>query len=206
MAEYCAWPTASFDASFMERAWIADSEPGPRNWISPMWLTSNNPTAVRTAMCSAVIPEYSTGISQPPKSTILAPRRRWTPLSAVLRRAAGETDPEGAEPAGADTMNSLMRNGLSHGSTEAAQVSPPSRAQACQGLGRVIPLSAARWPAGDESAVLRRPPARPKPGHRLPCRHRSGNQPSTVTDRPPPPALLWSRKHTPPCRPDGQAP
>ncbi len=43
MAEYCAWPTASFDASFMERAWIADSEPGPRNWMSPMWLTSNKP-------------------------------------------------------------------------------------------------------------------------------------------------------------------
>ena len=41
-----------------------------------MWLTSNKPTAVRTAMCSAISPPpghgYSTGISHPPKSTILA--------------------------------------------------------------------------------------------------------------------------------------
>src|SRR5882757_5462203 len=54
-----------------------------------MWLTSNSPTPVRTAMCSAMRPEYSTGISQPPKSTILAPRRRWVALRAVLRSAAG---------------------------------------------------------------------------------------------------------------------
>src|SRR5713226_7259911 len=29
------------------------------------------------------MPEYSTGISQPPNSTILAPRALWTALSAV---------------------------------------------------------------------------------------------------------------------------
>src|SRR5215212_2038094 len=39
-----------------------------------MWETSNSPAAVRTAMCSAVMPEYSTGISQPPNGTIRAPR------------------------------------------------------------------------------------------------------------------------------------
>jgi hypothetical protein len=34
-------------------------------------------------------PEYSTGMSQPPKSTIFAPKRRWVALSAVLRSAGG---------------------------------------------------------------------------------------------------------------------
>src|SRR6202142_87917 len=114
MAEYCAWPTANFDASFMEMAWMADREPGPRNWISPMWLTSNKPTAVRTAMCSAVMPEYSTGISQPPKSTILAPSCRWTPFNAVLRRA-GAT--------GEDTAGSLGERWLTfHGSTDGRRI------------------------------------------------------------------------------------
>src|SRR5580693_310994 len=106
MAEYWACPMASLDASFMERAWIAARDPGPRNWISPIWLTSKRPTPVRTAMCSAVMPEYSTGMSQPPKSTILAPSCRWTLLRAVLRRAEAETG-------GADTANSFYENDLS---------------------------------------------------------------------------------------------
>ncbi len=58
---------------------------GPRISISPMWLTSNRPTALRTAWCSSMTPEYWTGMSQPPKSTILAPRARWTALSGVFR-------------------------------------------------------------------------------------------------------------------------
>ncbi len=53
--------------------------------MSPMWLTSKTPTPVRTVMCSAIRPEYSTGISQPPKSTIFAPSRRCRLFSGVLR-------------------------------------------------------------------------------------------------------------------------
>src|SRR5579859_2298166 len=76
--------------------------------MSPMWLTSNTPTPVRTARCSFIRPPgpqselgYSMGISQPPKSTILAPIRRCTPFRAVLRRA-------GIVPAGAwDNAESL---------------------------------------------------------------------------------------------------
>ena len=53
-----------------------------------MWLTSNKPTLVRTAMCSAISPPpspgYSTGISQPPKSTILAFNARWAAFKAVF--------------------------------------------------------------------------------------------------------------------------
>src|SRR6185437_3864398 len=51
--------------------------------------TSNSPTPVRTAICSAISPEYSTGMSHPPKSTILAPMRRCMALSEVWRRAGG---------------------------------------------------------------------------------------------------------------------
>ena len=53
-----------------------------------MWLTSKMPTPVRTAMCSVMMPPaegYSTGMSQPLNSTILAPIWRWTAFSAVLR-------------------------------------------------------------------------------------------------------------------------
>src|SRR5208283_6009272 len=64
---------------------MAASDPGPRNWISPMCETSKRPTPVRTAMRSAMRPEYSTGMSHPPKSTIRARSARCVALSAVLR-------------------------------------------------------------------------------------------------------------------------
>ena len=60
-----------------------------RDRISPMWLTSKIPARVRTASCSERIPEYSSGISQPPKLTILAPRLRWAAFNAVLRSCVG---------------------------------------------------------------------------------------------------------------------
>ena len=41
-----------------------------------MWETSKSPAALRTARCSPISPEYSTGISQPPKATIFAPLAR----------------------------------------------------------------------------------------------------------------------------------
>src|SRR5688572_1645276 len=52
----------------------ASSAPLPAISTSPMCETSNSPAAVRTAMCSAVMPEYSTGMSQPPNGTMRAPR------------------------------------------------------------------------------------------------------------------------------------
>src|ERR1700756_1425450 len=63
--------------------------------MSPMWLTSNTPTPLRTARCSHIrlpLHGYSPGMSQPPKLTILAPRRLCSAFSAVLRRLelAGE--------------------------------------------------------------------------------------------------------------------
>src|SRR6185437_6240376 len=56
-----------------------------------MWLTSNTPTFPRTLLCSATSPPvdgYSTGISQPPKSTIFAPIARCMAFSGVLRSGA----------------------------------------------------------------------------------------------------------------------
>src|ERR1035437_10479663 len=76
----------------MVMCWMAAKAPRPRKRISPMWLTSKRPTAMRTARCSAITPPpgpgYSTGISQPPKSTILAFRARWVALRAVFLSGA----------------------------------------------------------------------------------------------------------------------
>src|SRR5262245_20662356 len=68
----------------------ASSACGPRIKMSPIWETSNTPTPVRTAKCSFIRPPlagYSTGMSQPPKSTILAPSRRCSALSEVFLSA-----------------------------------------------------------------------------------------------------------------------
>jgi len=54
--------------------------------MSPMWLTSKTPTPVRTAkvlLHQSATEGYSTGMSQPLKSTILAPNWRWTAFKAV---------------------------------------------------------------------------------------------------------------------------
>src|SRR4029077_6306918 len=67
-------------------AWTAST---PLISISPMWLTSNRPTDLRTVLCSSITPEYCTGISQPPKSTIRAPMARWMALSGVDLSGAG---------------------------------------------------------------------------------------------------------------------
>ena len=84
--EYCACPTASFEASLQEMRCTASSAFFPAISISPMWLTSNIPARSRTARCSTPMPEYSTGMSQPPNGTILAPKARWRAWSGVFFR------------------------------------------------------------------------------------------------------------------------
>src|ERR1700688_4629429 len=52
-----------------------------------IWLTSNSPHFWRTALCSAVMPAgYWTGISNPAKGTILAPRATWMSWNGVCFR------------------------------------------------------------------------------------------------------------------------
>jgi hypothetical protein len=43
-------------------------------------------------MCSAVSPQQSTGMSQPPKSTIFAFAARCTEFNAVLRKGVASSD------------------------------------------------------------------------------------------------------------------
>src|SRR4029078_211652 len=59
----------------------------PRTSMSRSWLTPNTPPRSRTARCSSRTPEYSTGMSQPPKSTIFAPMLRCTALKGGFKRA-----------------------------------------------------------------------------------------------------------------------
>jgi hypothetical protein len=56
--------------------------------ISPMWLTSNATTLRRTVRCSSTSEEYWTGMSQPPKPTILALIERWAAFRQLAFRAA----------------------------------------------------------------------------------------------------------------------
>ena len=110
-------------ASLDVMRWTAASASAPATSISPMWLTSNSPARVRTAMCSSTMPEYSTGMSQPPNSTIRAPRARCRAWSGVFLRVAGRglchRTRQGSQPvrralAGAYPMEGTMR--LSQGS------------------------------------------------------------------------------------------
>ena len=89
MPEYCAWPLASLDASLEVISCTAASASRPAISICPMWLTSNSPARVRTAMCSSTIPEYSTGMSHPPNSTIRAPSDRCAAFSGVFLSVPG---------------------------------------------------------------------------------------------------------------------
>src|SRR5690242_4851110 len=65
--------------SFVRHALTKSAAPGPVTDALPRWLTSKTPTRSRTAVCSATTPPpgYSIGMSQPPKSAILAPRATW---------------------------------------------------------------------------------------------------------------------------------
>lgn len=73
-SEYCALPGAIRSRSAVRQRLTNSAAPVPRTTALPRWLTSNTPTASRTAVCSLTTPEYSRGISQPPNSANFAPR------------------------------------------------------------------------------------------------------------------------------------
>ena len=75
-AEYWACPSTSFATLLAVVRWRKARAPSPSTSNWPMWETSKRPAAVRTALCSAMRPEYSTGMSHPPKGTIFAPLSR----------------------------------------------------------------------------------------------------------------------------------
>ena len=64
MAEYCACPERKAPTSLHVTRCTKALRSGPVTSNSPMWETSNSPTASRTARCSAAMPRgYVTGIS-----------------------------------------------------------------------------------------------------------------------------------------------
>src|SRR3954464_969802 len=70
------------DRSLVRQRSTNAAAPGPRTVPVPRCETSNRPTAVRTAVCSASTPPpaYSIGMDQPLKSASLAPAatcRSW---------------------------------------------------------------------------------------------------------------------------------
>src|SRR3712207_4485469 len=73
------------DRSLVRQLSTKAAAPGPRTVAVPRCETSNRPTRVRTASCSASTPPpaYSIGIDQPPKSASLAP-------AATCRSCRGE--------------------------------------------------------------------------------------------------------------------
>jgi hypothetical protein len=87
-AEYWACPEASFATLLAVTRCRKAMAPSPSTSNCPMWETSKRPAAVRTALCSAMSPAYSTGMSHPPKGTIFAPLSRCTAWSGVLRSSA----------------------------------------------------------------------------------------------------------------------
>jgi len=86
--------------SFVTSASMTATAFGPVSQSSPMCDTSNNPARCRTASCSAEMPLYWTGISNPANGTIrafqpdmLIKQRSTTKLAHGLRRYSGEPKP-----------------------------------------------------------------------------------------------------------------
>src|SRR5215468_7554247 len=72
------------------------------------------PTPLRTDLCSATRPPlkgYSTGMSQPPKFTIFAPRRRCNAFSGVFRRIAFAGEITESIPFARANLHGSMRPG-----------------------------------------------------------------------------------------------
>src|SRR5262245_920733 len=76
-------------AVLVHTRWISVRASGPPNDSRPMWLMSNKPAAVRTAVCSSMIDVYCTGIPQPAKSTMRAPCPACQSYNGVRKPIAG---------------------------------------------------------------------------------------------------------------------
>src|SRR6478736_4718996 len=98
---YCAEPGWMRRTSLVKQELTKSAAPGPVTDALPRWLTSKTPTRSRTAVCSATTPPpgYSIGMSQPPKSAILAPRATWRSCRGEV---SGEVVPDVAVVMGAN--------------------------------------------------------------------------------------------------------
>ncbi len=86
---YWALPGSMRPRSLVKQVLTKSAAPVPRTSALPRWLTSNRPTASRTALCSASTPPpaYSSGMSQPPNSASLAPRATWRSCKGECSRS-----------------------------------------------------------------------------------------------------------------------
>ena len=88
---YWARPGPILARSLVRVACSRSRAPAPSTRTVPRWLTSKATAARRQARCSAMVPVgYDSGISQPPKGTILAPSRRWAASSGERRSPPSE--------------------------------------------------------------------------------------------------------------------
>src|SRR6478736_6738106 len=85
---YCADPGWIRRTSLVRQALTKSAAPGPVTDALPRWLTSTTPP-----------PGYSIGMSQPPKSAILAPRATWRSCRGEVN---GEVVPDVAVVMGAN--------------------------------------------------------------------------------------------------------
>src|SRR3954452_2931411 len=94
------------DRSLVRHESTYAAAPGPRTVAVPRCETSNSPTAVRTAVCSASTPPpaYSIGIDQPLKSASLAPAATCRSWRGEVRGLTGghANDPRCRGPRRAD--------------------------------------------------------------------------------------------------------
>src|SRR3954470_10913972 len=150
---YWAEPGAMRRTSLVRQRLTKSAAPGPVTDALPSWLRSKTPTRSRTAVCSATTPPpgYSIGMSQPPKSAILAPRATW-------RSFRGEVSGVGV-PDVAVVMGVNL---------------PPTGYAACARYHRTPPPAAASWvrpehhsraafPTAHPGSSPAHPPARPDP-------------------------------------------
>ena len=82
---------------------------GPCTSALPRWLTSNSPTVVRVAVCSATVPAYDTGISQPQNSAKLAPSSRCRSSRGPCRTSLTSVSRTGNHPNHQPPLTHLCR-------------------------------------------------------------------------------------------------
>ena len=78
-------PTPRRSTLFVSTPFSHAAAPGPQTKNCPMCEMSKTPSEPRTAWCSSRMLVYCTGIDQPPKSTMRAPRATCSACSGVWR-------------------------------------------------------------------------------------------------------------------------
>src|SRR5919112_4059571 len=126
---YCACPGAIRSRSAVRQRLTNAAAPGPVTDSLPRWLTSNTPTAVRTAVCSATVPAgYDSGIDQPPKAPSVAPSATCRSCRGLRSSVPSEVSTAGTPP-GCGAAAVQRRDRPQRGEDESGGDQPPQRQQ-----------------------------------------------------------------------------